>query len=180
MAPEMLHSKKRMMFLKSEDFNYLTYCTLLLANELGCVDMPHRFVDHRKVAFLIDFIAEPRLIEILHRYSELNAKLNDRDRHELTRAYANGVARVHLITRLTFALEHRGLIDIQVEKKRTAVDFFLNADAIPQGFLSDGICELERSSITFLRQTVGRLRMMKLDRLLDKLFSEKGLVIWHG
>lgn len=174
-----LDAKKRMMFSKGDDFYFLTYNTLLLADALGCDSTDKPFQDHRKAAFLVSFIADPQLTSMALRRRATGRLLPTADRGELAKAYADGSARIHLLTRLVFAFEKKGLVRLQKSKRKQAIDFSLDRDNIPNDYLKNSMFSVEKGNITKLRSLLPQLRKSTLRVLLERLFEENGVEVWH-
>lgn len=172
----LLEAKKRLMFVKGDDFYYLAYNTLILLHELGCSSKPLK--DHRKLAYVLDFVADPRLISILCRSRELMKRPNPRDRHELVRAYSDGAARVHLIARLVHAMEVRGLIQTERQSDTPAANLLLNSAAVPAAFFESDLYDQEKQNVIALQRIVPLLRTTTLQAMLRHLFTESGVHVW--
>lgn len=171
--------KKRMMYSKGDDFYFLTYNLLILTSELKCFSEDKVFVDHRKVAFLVGFVSNPWLTDLASRCKGPNATPANIDRSELAKTYADGSARIHLMTRLLFASERKGLLTLYPGKRKHSIDFSINKTALPDGFLSNPIFEMERENVAQLRKLLPQLRNGKLSSLLERLFVENGVQVWH-
>lgn len=172
--------KKRIMFIKGEDFNFLTYNSILILDAFGCTTDAKHFVDHRKLAYLIDFVSSPLLTGIVERSSHLKVIPSDRDRHALATAYSKGAARVHLITRLVCALERRKILSVTKQPSQPALDLVLHPNSLPNEFLSDPMYVPERETIATLKTVSNQLRTMTLSTTLDRLYVSKGVHVWHS
>jgi hypothetical protein len=67
-------AKKRMMFIQTEDYNFLTYNLLIFLDEMKCHNENSKFQDFRNIAYLIDFISK-------------SADLESYEKHELHDIY---------------------------------------------------------------------------------------------
>lgn len=179
-SPARAAVKKRMMFTAGDDFYFLMYNMLVLASEIKCYSFEKAFVDHRKVAFLIEFISNPWLTQLVAENKEKQQTLSVADRSELTKFYANGASRIHLITRLLFAAERKGLVVLHPGSRGASINFSLNSSAFPNSFLIDPIFEMERANVALLRGLVHNLRMATLNKVLERLFRENGVHVWHA
>lgn len=178
---DVLGAKKRLMFVKGEDFYFITYNILLLLNALRCDGPSRPFKDHRRLAFLIDFVADPRLTAIINRRRLIPARsVHPRDRHELVRAYSNGSGRIHLVTRLVWAMETKGLVSIMRGDKAVAANVTLVPEKVPADFLGSELYEQERQNISALTTLMPKLRTSSLETTLDVLFRQQGVPTWHG
>ena len=172
-------AKKRMMYSKGDDFYFLTYNLLVLGSELKCFSEDKVFVDHRKVAFLVGFVSNPWLTDLALRCKGPNTIPANVDRSELAKAYADGSARIHLMTRLLFASERKGLLTLYPGKRKHSIDFSINVASLPEGFLTNSIFEMEQENVSTLRKIMPQLRNSKLGSMLERLFVENGVQVWH-
>ena len=178
-SPARTAVKKRMMFTAGDDYYFLMYNMLILASELQCYSIEKAFIDHRKVAFLIEFISNPWHTKLVVENKGKTQLLSTVDRSELAKSYANGAARIHLITRLLFAAERKQIVVLHPGSRGASINFSLNSSALPHDFLSDPIFEIERSNATQPRGLIHNLRMATLDKVLGRLFAENGVQVWH-
>jgi hypothetical protein len=170
--------KKRIMFIKGEDYYFLTYNILILLKTLDCFENTKKFRDYRKISYLIDFISDSNLINILERY-EQTFSLNFLDKELLTRAYSNGMIRSSQILRLLFSLEKKGLIILERDSDdNELLDFYLKKENYPVDFFSNEIFNIEFQNANKLKQIVKRLSVLKFETVLDKLFKKYGISIW--
>lgn len=172
--------KKRMMYSKGDDFYFLTYNLLVLASELKCFSQDKPFVDHRKAAFLVSFVSDPWLSQIVLRSNDAGRAPSNADRSELAKVYADGSTRIHLMTRLLFASERKGLLTLYPSKRQQAIDFSINRELLPEDFLGNPIFDVERANVTLLRKLMPQLRSSTLSNMLERLFVENGVQVWHG
>lgn len=172
--------KKRIMFAKGDDFYFITYNVLLLLSELGCDSAQRVFKDYRKFSFLVDFVSDPQLTEIVAESRDAGVTPSRGDRHELSLAYSRGTSRQHLVMRLICTLETKSLIGIERGTQKEGFDVFLHKEQLPDGFLNDALYESERENIRTLRGLFPQLRMMKLKTMLQQLFESNGVEVWHA
>jgi hypothetical protein len=172
--------KKRMMFIKGDDFYFIAYNSLLLLSELECDSQQRLFKDHRKLSFLVDFVSDPRLSEIVALAKDENCVPSTIDTHGLTLAYSHGASRQHITMRIACALETKGIMGIERGTQKEGFDVYLNRDRLPADFLSDDLYEVERHNIHTLRRLLPQLRVMKLRTMLGQLFVRNGVDVWHA
>lgn len=168
--------KKRLMFVKGEDFYFLTYNVLLILKLMNCTSENSRFRDYKKLSFLIDFISDNRLITLL---KSNNQNYNPTDKELLNRAYANGIVRLNEVLKLLFALEKQGLVILFKETKSNHLDIYLNVEKVPTDFLDWDLFKIERQNVIALRSYVQRIQTLKLENLLDKLYYNYGIKQWE-
>ncbi len=180
MNDEALKVKKRIMFAKGDDLYFIAYNLLIILRELGCVSEDKQFVDYRKLSFLIDFIADPRLANLISERKQFTSVLGSGEKHDLSLAYSHATSRMHSVMRLICALESKGLLSIARSTRNTGFDLYLHEDKLPSGFLDDDIYNVERQNLDILRKVFPRLRTLKLDTMLQQLFTDNGVDAWHA
>ena len=171
--------KKRMMYTKGDDFYFLTYNMLVLASELQCFSEEKKFIDHRKVAFLVGLVSDPWLAQLVLDFKGPERTPSVADRSKLAKIYADGSARIHLMTRLLFASERKGIVSLYRGTRGDSIDFSLNSAALPDNFLNDPIFEMEKTNISILRKLMANLRVARLEKVLERVFVENGVHVWH-
>lgn len=170
-----IDAKKRLMFITGEDFYFLTYNILLLLKALNC-DGKRQFKDHRKLAYLIDFVANENLIDIVETYSKYpNRKMNSFDKELLIQAWSNGLVREKLINRLLQALEKKGLIGINRRNNKTFLDVWYMPNETTKKFFKEGIFEIENNNAKKLTKVIKRLSNSTFEKTIEKLFTQFGI-----
>lgn len=66
--------KRPLYFISGEDFYFFAYSILLTLEMLG--GAAKRIKDHRKIAYLIQFVSDSRLVDILDRTQGLRFVIN--------------------------------------------------------------------------------------------------------
>lgn len=179
-ADHSLAAKKRIMFIMGEDFNFLTYNILITLDALQCNVEKKAFIDHRKLAYLVDLVSSPILASILERFAKLGTKLNKKDVHALSVAYTNGASRKHFVTRIINSLCTRGMLRIARGSHDLDLKLWLNPDAIPASFLTSELYILERENLTRLKAVSKQIRILTFPTFLDKFFQDQGVRTWHS
>jgi hypothetical protein len=174
-----IDNKKRLMFVKGEDFYFLTYNILLILKVLKCNCGVRKFKDYRKLAFLIDFVSDYNLINIIKNGSQRDL-LNVLDRDLLMRTYSNGMIRQNELIKLLFTLEKNKFITLEKEGDTNLVSVCINIENIPIDFLgdNDNIFQSEIININTLKSQIQRLTNTNLDHMLQKLFDNYGIKRW--
>jgi hypothetical protein len=175
-----IENKKRLMFIRGEDFNFLTYNILILLDHLNCTTAERPFIDHRKISFLIDFICEPKLTTLLTTPRNMLLNLAPIDKQLLVQAYSNGAIRLALITRLLQALSTRGLIGISSDNSGRFLSIYLNRSAISETFLNNELYLPERQNLKDITVHLSRIRSIQLKAFLERTFEENGISTWHS
>jgi hypothetical protein len=180
-AEESIAAKKRIMFIKGEDFNYIAYHILVVLDSLNCYSEANVFRDHRKLAYLTDLVSSQSLARMLVRRNRLDSKLSQRDAHSLQTAYANGISRQHLVSRVIASLVSRGILSVkQGEKDSLELDVWLNKNKLPKSFLESDLYATERENLRLLLSISNRLRTVMFPTFLERYFSDHGVHTWHS
>lgn len=165
------------MFIKGEDFYFLTYHILILLDLLGCTSENKRFKDYRKLAFLIDFVSDYNLVRIIQNQNNITM-LHSIDRELLIRSYTNGLVRSSEIIKLIFALEKKDIIRLYKDSNSNQLDIYLNKESLPADLLDNTIFKIELTNLINLKSSVNRIPGLKLETLLEKLFYNYGITKW--
>ena len=167
------------MFLKGEDLYYLVYNTLILLRGLSCDSQEKSLHDYSKIALLIDFVADSRLLRIITSAKQNNLHIGDTDKHLLQSAYTEGLVRRHIVSRLIFALEKQKIVSLEVNKKKGIVLIWLETKGIPSDYFNTNLYDAEFENVELIRKLLPRLRTLKLDAMLARLFTDYGVLTWH-
>jgi hypothetical protein len=166
--------RKRLMFVKGEDFYYLTYNIIAALSILGCYDDGRKFKDHRKLAFLVDFVSDHHLVSIVKRNKD-HANLSSLDRELLTRSYSTGLIRQNQIIRLLFILESRGIVSLE-KNSNGQIDVSLKSDK--KDFFDKEIFVTEFQNMFLLKTNIARLSNLNLESMLNRLYDNYGIKRW--
>ena len=172
--------KKRMMYTKGDDFYFLTYNLLVLASELKCTSEKVKFVDHRKAAFMLGLVSDPWISQLLFQMKGSKRRPSNSDRAELAKKYADGSARIHLLTRLLFASERKGIVSLYPGTRGHSIDFSINVEKLPEKFIANPIFDMEKSNVSLLRKVMSDIRTAKLASVLERFFGDNGVQTWHA
>ena len=162
------------MFVKGEDFYYLTYNIIAALSILGCYDDERKFKDHRKLAFLVDFVSDHHLVSIVKRNKD-HANLSSLDRELLTRSYSTGLIRQNQIIRLLFILESRGIVSLE-KNPNGQIDISLKSDK--KDFFDKEIFVTEFQNMFLLKTNIARLSNLNLESMLNRLYDNYGIRRW--
>lgn len=167
--------KKRMMFIKSEDYNFLTYNIFIVLNGLDCVEGKSSLKDHRKISFLIDFISNGKLIDIIEKHlKNPNSKVNEVDRELLSQSFSDSLLRIRTINQLVFTLTNEGFLII-TDKKLDKLSICLNKQRVQKEFLKGEIFKIERNNINRLKSIVQRISILDITTMLANLYYNNGI-----
>ncbi|WP_176719433.1 hypothetical protein [Rhodohalobacter halophilus] len=170
-------NKKRLMFVKGEDFYFMSYNTFLLLDILNCKSSDKVFKDYKKLSFLIDFVSNPLLTEILSN-SKSKHNLSIYDKELLNEAYGNGVTRMAHFKRLLFSLEKKEFIGLVKNQKRNTIDIYLNPEGDINFLRNEEIFYIERKNAEIVKSSIPRLTILKLENVLSNLFNNFGITTW--
>jgi hypothetical protein len=179
-SPERELARRRMHFVAGEDLYFLTYTTLLVLDEFGCTSNEKALRDFRKVAFVADFVASPRLAAGLTLWSGQPARVNREDRDLLRAVHDRGVARIQLVFRLLYVLENRGLVAIESSEKARLLSLHLCEAPTVRTLIDNDMFQPERRHIGTLRKVLPKFRSASLPYVLDGLFGRFGVSTWLG
>ncbi len=170
-------NKKRLMFIKGEDFYFLTYNIIILLKTLDCTSESKTFKDYRKLAFLIDFIADWNLLNILLVYPN-GRSVNFRDKESLTRSYSSGLVRMNEILKLLLALEKKGIVGLTKNQTNGNLDVFLQKKSIPKEMFENEIFKFELDNTLMLKKNFNRISSNKLETILTTFYYNFGITKW--
>lgn len=166
------------MFIKGEDYYFITYNMIILLNELGCwASKGRKLQEVRKISYLIDFVANEQLCSILEKYKDKD-DINRFDKQLLRDSYSNGMLREEGMNRLLYSLEKRGFIELSKNDTRQAYDVTLVDSPDIKEFIKSEIFEVERENATSLRKSIKFLTRLTLESMLIKLFDNYGVTTW--
>lgn len=167
--------KKRMMFIKGEDYNFLTYNIFIILNTLNCINDKSSLKDHRKLSFLIDFIADSKLIDIIEPTTEADSyKINTIDKELLNQSYTNSLLRIKTINQLVFTLINEDFLILK-DKKLDRLNISLNKDKISPDFFKNKVFTIETNNLKRLKKTTQRISSIDVSTMLNKLYFKHGV-----
>jgi len=159
-------AKKRMMFIPTEDYNFLAYNLLIFLDELKCYSDKTKFQDFRKIAYLIDFISG-------------SADLDDYEKFELTDIYLKAQLKKKLLSHLIITLQNRGFLDISLNTTHRTIELWINKENIPKDFFDKEKFQREISNIKKLKKELKITKVSKLTKLVDAIFTNRGVSTWE-
>ncbi len=167
-----IEAKKRMMFIKGEDFYFLTYLIFIILDGYNCYGESY-FKDYRKFSYIIDFVSDRRICRILGKN-----KINEIEKNILFETYTNSVVRERLVRRILFSLEKRGYINLQRKKNSKTIDISIKkADEI-NALLNDDLFVSEIDNLNLFKSYVKRVGPMTSDRLVSEIYEKRGVSSW--
>lgn len=170
------HKNKRpLFFISGEDFYFVAYSILLVLEFLG--GSARRVKDHRKIAYLIQFLGDSRLIDLLERTQGAGVA-NAADRELLFSSYTNAELHKREVFKIIFSMERRGFLRMQRADSPEVLDIALISDGIPQNFFKNSSFAEEKANAEKLKELVPRLSLLTFESLLDRLYRERGVRVW--
>lgn len=169
-------SKKRMMYLVDEDFYFITYNCLFILNKMGCFSEKKAFKDYKKLAYLIDFIANKKLTSTMTIGDGFLVQNSFKE--ELIQSYVIGMSRASLLARVAFALEQKGILVVKTDLKKHRVDWFINKDTLPVDFFDQVFFLEEDKNYSLMTEEFKLVRTASLKTTLDFLYGRHGILIW--
>ena len=166
---------RRLNHLVGEDFYFLSYSILVSLHGLSSRGAVFR--DHRKLAHVIHFVSDPRLLSILDR-SQNKPVENPVDRELLFAAYTKAELLKREIYKLLLSLDRRGLVSAAPSSIPGAIDVSLISNAVNAEFFSNEIFDDEQKNTTELRRLVPRIGVMTLETFLNRVYVSRGVRAW--
>ena len=169
------NSKKRLMYLSGEDFYLFCYSIFIILDSLDCTNGV-LFKDYRKLAFLISIINDEKLIYIIT--NSTGNDINPVDKEYLFNSYSNGLMRRSEMLKLLFTLEKKGFVTLEKAKENTVIDLSLDKQTIPKNFFDKKVFSKEYKQAQVLKKNVRGLRSLKLETMLEKIYTNNGVKTW--
>ena len=168
--------KKSIMYASGEDFYLFCYAVFILLDSVGCKNDKF-FTDYRKLAFLIEFIRDEQLLQILDR-GQLKETLNSVDKEYLFNSYSTGLSRRSELLKLLFTLEKKKYLTLEKGSTKSLIKVSLNKKDIPKSFFDKKMFSREYCNAERLRKSVRRISILTLDTMLEKLYKDNGITTW--
>lgn len=168
-------SKRPLFFISGEDFYFVAYSILLVLEYLG--GSARRVKDHRKIAYLIQFLGDARLIDLLERTQGVKVA-NAVDRELLFSSYANAELHKREVFKIIFSMERRGFLSMQRTDNAQILDISLTSIEVPQGFFNNDAFSEEKANAERLKKLLPRLSLLTFDSLLERLYQDRGVRVW--
>ena len=163
------------MFIKEEDYNYLTYNIFIILKGLDCTVGKSSLKDHRKLSFLIDFVSDSKLIDIVEQNIDSSSPVNEIDKELLNQSYTNSLLRIKTINQLMFTLSSEGFISV-IDKKLDKLSIALNVEMVEKEFFKGQIFSIERNNIKRLKNIVQRMSILDISNMLSSLYYNHGVI----
>lgn len=166
--------KKKIMFNKDSDYYFIAYNSILILDSLGCYEGEKNFYDYRKLIYILPFISS----QFMLMNSIKTSKIRQEQIKILEDTYINSKLREPILKSILFTLEKRGYLILEKNESRKCIDVRLLPNSIPQDYLKSDLFKIESDNIKLLKKHYQRLNFISFDTLIEKLFKEKGVIIW--
>lgn len=174
-----LSVKKRIMFIKDEDYYYLTYNILVILDYFGCYNIDNLFRDYRKLSYLVYFLSSDKNTEMFQKASNSdNEKLSLSDYENLLQIYTKSKFINSQIKRLLFSLNQRQFIEIIKDDKFSSVSLYMKDKDKIKEVLNNELFQTEYKRVEKIKQSYSRLRSVKYETFLEKVFKANGVGKW--
>lgn len=175
MSPRDVNDLRRLNHLVGEDFYFLSYSILLALHVLA--PNGSSFRDDRKLAHVIQFVSDSRLLSILDR-SHDKAIENAVDRELLFAAFSKAELLKREIYKLLLSMDRRGMIAATPSRATGAIDVSLKTENVSADFLGNKIFDQERQNAGKLRSVIPKLSIMTMETFLDRIYVSRGVRAW--
>ncbi|MFT6834271.1 MAG: hypothetical protein ACJA0H_000299 [Francisellaceae bacterium] len=159
-------AKKRLMFIQAEDYNYLCYNLLIILDYYKCYSEDKPFKDFRKIAYLVDFISN-------------NKKISLYDANDLTEVYSHAQLKKKLISHLLIILKNMGFVEISINTTHRTFNVWLNQSKELNSFIKNEMFFDEYERVELLNKQVPSIRTATIKTMVEKIFSNKGVITWE-
>jgi len=173
-----LNVKKRMMFSTEDDYYYFVYNSIVFLNTLGLTSEKNRLQEWTKLNYLIPFVSNHVLINMIQTYKTLGKTASVLDKELLKDTYIKSRLRLNWTGSLFFALEKKGIVTMKKNDKRKSFDIWLRSENISSEFKDNDIFQTEMQHSLQLKLMFSYIKTMKTESLLDELFRNRGVRIW--
>lgn len=165
-------AKKRIMFLPSDDFNFLAYSIIIVLQTISCKSEKKLLVDIRKLAPISSIIPMPHM-----EYLIFDSPESHETKKMLPKLWAQTKKKEPLLHRITYALEKRDIIGVQVDQKRGCIGAFLKDESIGESLVESTLFNREIRNVGILMQKIPRIRTIKYQTLMERLLPYSGTIL---
>jgi len=168
--------KRRLNYITSEDFYFLAYEMLLVLKSLFSANGA-AFKDHRKLAYLVHIISDPRLVGIIERNKgrRISSSL---DRELLFNSFTSGELHKRDIYKIMLSLQKRDFISLSKGVEPEVFNIQLNIKKIPPEFFAGDEFASDFDIINRLKIAIPRISSMTVETFLERAYKDYGLNIW--
>ncbi|EHU9473383.1 hypothetical protein KZY47_003305 [Vibrio vulnificus] len=153
-------AKKRMMFVQNDDYNFLSYITILTLQYFSCTKKKQTFVDYRKIAFIANIIFY-------------------KNKDDWNQIYYSSQTTLKSLFSIIQLLEKKRILNLESNEKMKTIDLWLNKDSIGDTFSEGNLFKYELDEIKKIHSEISRTRTLKLKTFLDRVFEQHGVMVWE-
>ncbi|MFF3025665.1 hypothetical protein ACFVRR_24095 [Gottfriedia sp. NPDC057948] len=166
--------KKRIMFNKESDYYFIAYNSLLILHTLSCYEGKSNFYDYRKLIYILPFIADKYLLQVVTK----NSRLREEEIKLLEDIHIKAKLREPILKSILFTLEKKGYLTLEKNNTRKSIDVKLTRNSIKREFFKSDMFNTEIQNINSFKSYYQRLSFLSIESLIEKLFKERGVIIW--
>lgn len=172
-----MNSKKRMMFILEEDYYFITIKILSILIALECNIKP--FEDYRRLAIIFEFIKDDSNISFMKKlYDRRSLDLFENERS--VKIFCESKLDVSVIKRVLFFLEKQNMVTLQKNPKKGSIDVILLHNDLLKELVDEEIIKKDIENCVLIKNTIYRLRTLKLTTLQDKIFGYSEVTKWEN
>ncbi len=172
-----MDNKKRMMFVLDEDYYFVTTKLLVILKSLGCYKS--KFIDYRKLAFIIEFIKNDRSMELYKKSIERINELTILERELLINIYYNGNVNQTIIKKVLFFLEKKELIKLEKNIKFNCVDTLLLKNKDLEDTISSEVFGDDMKKVKEIYTNFNRIKTIKYSSFIERIFGSSEVSKWQ-
>ena len=170
------NSKRRLNYITSEDFYFLTYEILIALNSMT-TGSGSSFKDHRKLAYLVHVISDSRLVGILERNQGRHI-VSAVDKELLFSSFTAGELHKREVFKILLALQKKEFVTLSKGSQAEVLNIKLNKSSLPDGFLEGDNFHSDRGIVDRLKRVIPRISSISLDTFISRCYKDYGLNIW--
>jgi len=156
------------MFIKWEDYNFLTYNLIIILKYLWCDDINNIFINYKKIMYLILLVSDRKYLNIFRRITRIDSSINSLDREILTKLYYEWLDNLKQLNQLLFILDKKWYIGIIKDKSN--YNLYLKDKILLNEILISNLFDYEIENTLLLKKEFKSLRLLKYDTFMDRLF----------
>lgn len=164
------------MFVLDEDYYFIMIKVLIILNQLECYKK--KFIDYRKLAFIIAFIKEDRDLDLYKRSIKGYDELNILERERLVNIFYRGKMDQPVIKRELFFLEKKKLISLEKNVKFNCIDVVLIKNKDLNKILSSDKFNNDIEKVNKIYKELNRVTSIKYDTFIERVFGNSEVSRW--
>jgi hypothetical protein len=164
-----IDAKKRIMFVPSDDFNFLSYTLLVTLKALACTNKKQMLRDVRKLAPISSIIGLPQM-----EYLIFSSQESSEMRGILPKLWAQTKKKEPLYQRITYALGKKGIVGIDFDEKSNCKCVFLQREDMVNKLIESHLFDVEVRNVEIISKMIPRIRSIKYETLMERLLPYAG------